>query len=196
MKAKKITDERVQKSLEQDRAPMYSVLLILTTLSLIVKIALKLHPALYIIEIIALILSPSYYIISTAQKNILFVKETDEAITNIKKLSKIQQLFATLLGFYSWVANSGYLIHRLPLVFSRTWNFSSYNSFEYDHILIYGRHSTLNCEQKIKQKRTACCMEQRKIKNNCAKTIKTLVYSAGDLWRGSYCSKFFIGHYF
>ena len=88
MKLNRIKDERIQKGLSQNIAPMYSVLLILTTIILIVKITLKLHPALYIIEIIALIVSPSYYIISTAQKNILFVKEKDEAITNIKNAVK------------------------------------------------------------------------------------------------------------
>ena len=88
MKTNKIKDERVQKNLAQDLAPMYSALLILTIISLISKITLKLHPAFYTIEIIALIVSPSYYIILTAQKNILFVKEKDEAITNIKNSAK------------------------------------------------------------------------------------------------------------
>ena len=88
MELNKVKDERIQKGLAQNIAPMYSVLLILTTISLIVKIALKLHPTFYIIEIIALIASPTYYIISTTQKNILFVKEKDEAITNIKNATK------------------------------------------------------------------------------------------------------------
>jgi len=88
MELNKIKDERIQKGLAQDIAPMYYLLLILTTISLIVKIALKLHPAFYIIEIIALILSPSYYIIKIAQKNILFIKEKDEAITDIKNFAK------------------------------------------------------------------------------------------------------------
>jgi len=100
MKANKIKDERVQKSLEQDLAPMYVVLLILTIISLIVKIALKLHPALYIVEIISLILSPSYYIISTAQKNILFVKRNDEAITSIKNSAKTNSY---MLHFYIFI---------------------------------------------------------------------------------------------
>lgn len=88
MELNKVKDERIQKGLAQNIAPMYSVLLILTTISLIAKIALKLHPAFYTVEIIALIASPTYYIISTAQKNILFVKEKDEAITNIKNYAK------------------------------------------------------------------------------------------------------------
>jgi hypothetical protein len=100
MKVKKIKDERVQKSLEQDLAPMYPVLLILTIISLIVKIALKLHPALYIVEIIALILSPSHYIISTARKNILFVKRNDEAITSIKNSAKTNSY---MLHFYIFI---------------------------------------------------------------------------------------------
>ncbi|MDR2719343.1 MAG: hypothetical protein LBC03_00870 [Nitrososphaerota archaeon] len=88
MELNKVKDERAQKGLAQNIAPMYSVLLILTTISLIIKIALKLHPAFYITEIIALIVSPSYYSISTAQKKILFVKEKDEAITSIKNSAK------------------------------------------------------------------------------------------------------------
>jgi len=105
MKTNKIKDERAQKSLAQDLAPMYSILLILTAISLIVKIALKLHPALYIIEIIALIASPSYYIISTTQKNILFVKEKDEAIINIKNSAK-----SNSYSLHLWVFMLGWLI--------------------------------------------------------------------------------------
>ncbi|MCL2257785.1 MAG: hypothetical protein FWC14_06320 [Candidatus Bathyarchaeota archaeon] len=88
MELNKINDERIQKGLAQNIAPMYFILLILTTLSLIIKMTLKLHPVFYMIEIIALIVSPTYYIITNAQKNILFVKETDEAITNIKNATK------------------------------------------------------------------------------------------------------------
>jgi hypothetical protein len=106
MKANKIKDERIQKSLAQDLAPMYSVLLILTTISLIIKIALKLHPALYIVEIIALIVSPSHYIISTAQKNILFVKEKDEAITSIKSSAKCNSY---ALHFWIFMIGQGIL---------------------------------------------------------------------------------------
>ncbi|MCL2475824.1 DUF6773 family protein [Candidatus Bathycorpusculum sp.] len=105
IKPKKIEDERIQKILAENIAPMYSILLILTTISLIVKMALKLHPALYILEIIALILSPSYYILSTAQKNILGVKEKDEAITNIKNSAK-----SNSYSLHFWVLILGWLV--------------------------------------------------------------------------------------
>jgi len=84
----KIKDERIQRGIAQNTAPMYKVLLILTTLSLIIKIALKLHPILYTVEIIALITSLFYYVITTTHKKVLLTKETDEAITNIKNLAK------------------------------------------------------------------------------------------------------------
>lgn len=88
MKANKIKDERIQKGMAQNLAPMYSILLILTALSLIVKIALKLPPLLYTVEIISLITSLSYYTITTSQKNVLFTKANDEAITSIKNSAK------------------------------------------------------------------------------------------------------------
>jgi hypothetical protein len=88
MKTNKVNDERLQKNLEKNAASVYPTLLILTIIVLIVKIALKLHPLLYLFEIIALIASISYYTATTAWKNVLFVKIADEAVTNIRNIAK------------------------------------------------------------------------------------------------------------
>ncbi|MDR2203824.1 MAG: hypothetical protein LBE76_05960 [Nitrososphaerota archaeon] len=84
----KIKDERIQKSTSQINAPMYYIILILTTISLTMKIALQLNPLTYVLEIIALISSLTYYTLSLTRKNMLFIKETDEVITDIKNSIK------------------------------------------------------------------------------------------------------------
>ncbi|MCL2135257.1 MAG: hypothetical protein FWH37_06860 [Candidatus Bathyarchaeota archaeon] len=115
MKTKQINDERIQKNLEKSTASAYPALLILTTIVLIMKIALKLHPLLYLFETIALITSLSYYAISTAWKNVLFVKIRDEAIIDIRNKTKgksymllsfivFGQVFVPILSyFYHWI---------------------------------------------------------------------------------------------
>jgi hypothetical protein len=115
MKTNKIKDRRIQKGIAQNLAPMYSVLLVLTTLSLTVKIALKLHPLLYITEIIALATSLSYYTITTAQKKTLFVKTNDEAITSIKNSAKYTSYMLHLAIFLlgEGVLGGSYFVYPL-----------------------------------------------------------------------------------
>ncbi|MDR0372458.1 MAG: hypothetical protein LBI79_02685 [Nitrososphaerota archaeon] len=117
MTVPKINDERIQKNLDKNAASVYPVLLILTTIVLIMKITLNLHPFLYLFEIIALVASLSYYTLSTAWGNVLFVKGTDEAIINIRNTAKGksymlhalivfggQILFVGIVNyFYPWV---------------------------------------------------------------------------------------------
>ncbi|MCL2135258.1 MAG: hypothetical protein FWH37_06865 [Candidatus Bathyarchaeota archaeon] len=102
MKTKQINDERTKKGIAQNLAPMYPVLLILTITLLLAKIVLRIHPLMYLFEIIALILSLSYYVITIAKKNMLFVKENDEAIINIKNSAKhnsyMLHMYTLILG--------------------------------------------------------------------------------------------------
>jgi hypothetical protein len=117
VKTPKIKDERLQKKLDKNAASVYPALLVLTTIVLIVKISLKLYPLLYLFEVVALIASLSYYAISTAWKNVLFMKGSDEAIIDIRNKAKSnsyillagivffgQVIFVGIVNyFYRWI---------------------------------------------------------------------------------------------
>jgi hypothetical protein len=137
MKVKKFNDERIQKKMEQIAASMYPVLLILITVVLAIKIAFNLYPLLYLFEIIALTSLTTHYIISTARKNVLFVKETDEAIINIRRSIKyrccelhfyisIVQLFFYAIAIYyfpHWFSSDKqtFFVIIIPFIYLFIW---------------------------------------------------------------------------
>jgi hypothetical protein len=132
MKTNKINDERIQKNLEKNAASMYPILLILTTIVLIVKIVLKLHPLLYLFEIIAIISSISYYAISIVWKNVLFVKINDEAIINIRNIAKGNSYI-----FHSFIVFIGQMIFCLLINYFYPGIPEEQMGFAYLSVLIY-----------------------------------------------------------
>ena len=170
MKTNKFNDERLQKNLEQAAASLYPVLLILTTALLIIKIALKLHPITYLFEIIALTASLSYYGISTAHKNVLFVKGTDEAISSIRRTTKfhcywIHSIICMFIPLIFW----GIGHYFYPLFFEEQGGLVLFNVVIY--IFICGLPLGI-AGDKMKKKGDLLVWNSEKSKTKVLKTLK------------------------
>jgi len=113
MTPNKIKDERIQKRHNQICAPLFPIMLIVTSISLITKIILNIHPLLYTLEIIAIIASITYYTTSTAYNKVLLVKGKDEAITSIKNSAKTHsyQIYTCIILFGFIILSIAATIH-------------------------------------------------------------------------------------
>lgn len=82
-KEKQVVDERIQKESNKLTAKLYYVVVVLTIISMVVKIACKFPVYVYGLEIIALVTSLAYFFVNEIGKGILFLKNKDEELLNL-----------------------------------------------------------------------------------------------------------------